>query len=378
MTLLLRLLVSWRLFRWRKKLKTDRGFSLRVRHPKKFLRRLEQQNTAYVTLRWYEELPGVLDGEIKDDVDILVEHGSLAKLAAALPWPNFGSKLSKVKFDVYSDSGRSGLSYRHMPYYPPYRARELLDSRVKDARGWYRIAPRHYLQALAYHLTYHKRLSSGMPLEQGQAPSTSVRAKKDYLALFRAEALREAGAAPGWASLLEAHQWLHAQGWAMPFDLIRRWPDQDVWLERLYQYECECLKALSAARQVPQDMVILVTREEARMAACEPEVLGFLSSVGTLRESRELSPEACDRLLWWARGGNWLATKEYRLSKPQLSIQCLLPDGAAEHKESLRKRLSGRYGKQNWLHGTDDLHEAIFYLALMDGTYLNAAQGVGK
>ena len=153
MLMLSKLMTAFRLRRWRKKLKADRGFSLRLRNPSLFLERLAEQDVRYVVLRWYDELPAVLNRDIADDVDILVEHGSLPRIAAAIPLLNFfGKKRNKVKFDLYSDSGRSGLSYRKMPYYPPVRARHLLDNRVLDPRGWYRIAPQHYLPALVYRI----------------------------------------------------------------------------------------------------------------------------------------------------------------------------------------------------------------------------------
>ena len=115
MNLCKRLLARLRLARWRKKLKADKGFSLRLRNPTRFLQGLARENVPYVVLRWYDEVPQVLAGRLVDDIDILVQHGSLPGIAAAMPLFNFGRKASKVKFDIYSDSGRSGLSYRKMP-----------------------------------------------------------------------------------------------------------------------------------------------------------------------------------------------------------------------------------------------------------------------
>lgn len=364
MTLFEALLSRYRLMRWRKKLKADRGFNLRLRNPSKFLRNLDAQNVKYVVLRWYDDLPQVLDRRVIDDVDLLVEHGSLARIAAAVPLFNFGKKADKVKFDLYSDSGRSGLSYRKMPYYPPIRARHLLDTRVLDPRGWYRIAPQDYLPALVYHLTYHKRQTSGLRLLPESSDASRLTAKKDYPALLKAEAQKEDFALPPIDSLLQAHQWLRSQAWSMPFDLIRRWPDQDAWLDTLYRFEASQMHA--NPETLDEDLVVLVTRQEARDHDCQPQILEALAQHAGSVEHLELSEQQVQRLLWWARGGNWLASKNYSLSAPALLIKCRLPEGAAALKESIRKQLSQRHGKQNWLHGTDDLDETRYYLSLLD------------
>lgn len=366
MNMLSKLITSLRLRRWRKKLKADRGFSLRLRDPGLFLRRLAEQDVCYLVLRWYDELPAVLSRATADDVDILVEHGSLPGIAAAIPLWNFlGRKRDKVKFDLYSDSGRSGLSYRHMPYYPPIRARHLLDNRVLDARGWYRIAPLDYLPALVYHLTYHKRQSAGWRLQPGSDDASRLSAKKDYPALLRAEAAREGYPLPALDSLLEAHQWLKDQGWGMPFDLIRRWPDQDPWLRLLYASEADTLSHLEA----PSDLVVLVTRQEAIDHGCEAAIVERLGEHAQVLETYRLQPAQTRALLWWARGGNWLASKRYRLSEPNLLIKCRFAQGAAQIKAQIRKDLSKRHGKHNWLHGTDDIDEARYYLALTEAQH---------
>lgn len=366
MNLFTRLLARLRLARWRKKLKADKGFSLRLRNPARFMQRLAQQNVPYVVLRWYDEVPQVLNRQLADDIDILVQHGCLPGIAAAMPLFNFGRKASKVKFDIYSDSGRSGLSYRNMPYYPPVRARHLLDTRVLDNRGWYRIAPADYLPALVYHLTYHKRQASGLRLQPGDSDASRQPAKKDYRQRLLAEAAREHVPLPALDSLVEAHHWLHQQGWAMPFDLIRRWPDQDDWLAHLYTLEAKRLQA--ALAQAPDNLVILVTRQETGDHQQEQEIVDALSRHGTIIARHPLTPAQRLHLLWWARGGNWLAAKHYTLSAPGTVITCQLPDGAAAViKTDLRKRLSRHHGKHNWLHGTDDLAEALYYQQLLNG-----------
>jgi hypothetical protein len=366
MKLFRQLLARYRLLRWRKRLKADRGFSLRVSDAAQFLRNLDAEGVKYVVLRWYDDLPRVLSRQVADDIDLLVEHGGMNRIAAAVPFFNFGRKSDKIKFDLYSDSGRSGLSYRRMPYYPPIRAKHLLDTRVADPRGWYRISARDYIPALVYHLTYHKRRESGLRLSS-ESGASDVAAKKDYPALLQAEARKEGFALPPLETLLEAHQWLRTQAWSMPYDLIHRWPDQDEWLLYLRRHEAGQLQAAMSDSELADDLFVLVTRREAHDHACDSEILDALAKFASSMGSIVLAEDQVHRLLWWARGGNWLAAKQYELSPPVLLVKCHLPRGAAALKENIREELSRRHGKHNWLHGTDDVDEARYYLALVEG-----------
>ncbi|MGC1329108.1 hypothetical protein, partial [Pseudomonas sp.] len=328
------------------------------------LQGLAREDVAYVVLRWYDDVPQVLSRQVVDDIDLLVEHGSLPRIAAAMPFFNLGRKAQKVKFDLYSDSGRTGLSYRQLPYYPPVRARHLLDRRQLDPRGWYRIAPADYLPALVYHLTYHKRQASGLRMLPGDSDASRQTAKKDYRQRLLEEARREGVALPPLDSLLECHQWLLEQAWAIPFDLTRRWPDQDAWLDHVHALETARLHTRTP--QVPHDLVILVTRQETREHQHEQHIVDTLARHGTVLQRSALNPDQARRLLWWARGGNWLAAKHYTLSAPDTLITCQLPPGAAAAiKAELRKGLARQHGKQNWLHSTDDLAEALYYQHLI-------------
>ncbi len=365
MNLVTRLLVQVRLACWRKALKADQGFNLALRNAPGFLRALGREQVRYVVLHWYGDMsmqPG--SPCAADGISLLVEHGSLPRIAAAMPLFNVGRRRGKVTFNVYSDSGRSGLSYQQMPYYPPVRARYLLDSRTLDPRGWYRIAAHAYLPALVYHLVYHQRLVSGLPLARhdtdgnGQPQGTYCHQR------LLDEATREGVALPPLTSLPEAHRWLQQQGWAMPFDLIRRLPDQDAWLGHLYASELARLQAKAAP--APQDLVVLVTRQETREHQHEQYIVDALARHGTVLRRQPLTAEQTRQFLWWARGGNWLAGKHYAQSAPDTLITCQLPAGAADViKAELRRTLSHPQQKHNWLHTTDDLAEALYYQQLV-------------
>lgn len=369
MNILLRIIAHYRLARWRKKLKRDKGFTVRIKKPKEFLQRMERFSVPYVVLRWYCNLPVVLAGEAgNEDIDILVAHGYLLQIAAAVPVFNFGKKSNKVRFDIYSDSGRSGLSYRKMPYYPPMRACEILTTRVKDERGWYKMAPDIYFKALVYHLTYHKGFGFGLPVIKGQ--SVTVTPKKDYPKHLQDEAKAYSVTIPKFESLLEAHQWLFSEGWSIPFDLIQRWTEQDQWIKYLYNYNLELIKESSFYKEMKKNSIVFVLRSEADAFNCRDMIVNKLSESSDQLEVIELDNRAKNKLMWWTRGGNWLDYKTYALSEPLVLIKCELKDEALEVKEKLRKSLSDQYGKKNWLHGSDDIYEAAYNLiVLYDSDY---------
>lgn len=370
MNIVLRIIASYRLARWKKKLKSDKGFTVRIKQPKVFIKRLEALGVPYVVLRWYCNLPTVLAGDAgNEDIDILVAHGYMLYIAAAVPIFNFGKKSNKVRFDIYSDSGRSGLSYRKMPYYPPVRAWQILATRVKDERGWYKIAPAIYLQALVYHLTYHKGPGFGLPIVSGEP--TSVIPKKDYSKYLQDEAEAYSIGVPKFDSLITAHQWLCNEGWSIPFDLIQRWSEQNDWMQYLYNYNLSLIKESSYYRNLGGKSVVFVLRSETHIFNCKEFILDKLRDSSDEIEFFELDDACKNNLMWWTRGGNWLDYKTYALSRPLLLVKCELKSDAVNLKEELRKSLSEKYGKKNWLHSSDDIYEAAYNLMVLDDDRFN-------
>ena len=124
-----------------------------------FYQALNAAGVAYVVLRWSEHVPMTLGAEqVKaDDIDHLVADRDMRRvmsIAACHPGP--------VKTDYYSVGGRRGSSYKSLPYYMPKLAQRILDARTLDPRGFFRPSPRDEFFAFAYHLCYHKGLSSGL------------------------------------------------------------------------------------------------------------------------------------------------------------------------------------------------------------------------
>jgi hypothetical protein len=117
-------------------------------------RQLEERGSRYVVIRWFEDLPDRVDG----DIDFLVADESLADFEALLNKDRDG-----IPCDVYSESAVPGYRYGDIAYYPPELARRILDRRV-HRQGFVSVpcAEDHFF-SLAYHCLYQKGPDCGLP-----------------------------------------------------------------------------------------------------------------------------------------------------------------------------------------------------------------------
>lgn len=125
--------------------------SLRASPPELFAW-LEQNRVVHVVLRDGHRLR---DSRVKD-VDLLMDDRALPGLKAA-----FRSRRSGAKFDCYGVWGLHGSDYHGFPHLPERLGRQILDRRRQVAGIWV-PHPLDELDALLYHLAYHKNLQSGV------------------------------------------------------------------------------------------------------------------------------------------------------------------------------------------------------------------------
>ena len=94
---------------------------------------MDANGFEYVVLRWADKVPLNAANErvYNEDVDHLIANDSVGDLAYTAA-RHGGS----VKCDWYSVSGQSGSGFLAMPYYMPVLARQILDSRWRDPRGF--------------------------------------------------------------------------------------------------------------------------------------------------------------------------------------------------------------------------------------------------
>ena len=90
------------------------------------------------------------------DVDLLIDDQALPGLKTA-----FRNRRSGAKIDCYGIRGLHGSDYHGFPHLPERLGRQILDRRRQVADIWV-PHPLDELDALLYHLAYHKNLQSGV------------------------------------------------------------------------------------------------------------------------------------------------------------------------------------------------------------------------
>jgi hypothetical protein len=275
---------------------------------------MDAHGYEYVVLRWADKVPlnTQADREYDEDVDHLIANdtvGDLANVAAR----HGGS----VKCDWYSVTGQSGSGFLAMPYYMPVLARQILDTRWRDPRGFYRPAAKQEFLAFVFHLCYHKGHRCG--IETGCGVAHNPNPKSDYLG----EALRLANVADipmaDDVTMLDMHNMLKQHGWNMPLDLLLRWPDQHPFLRELLSREEQIIKG-DADRT--KDLTVFVLRDD-----CDSEALEDIARKGIQDRFEVLSEFAldetqCARVMSQTRGGNWIERRRKGIVAPTRVFIC--------------------------------------------------------
>lgn len=301
-----------------------------------FYQHLNSQGIPYVVLRWADDVPMTAKEEAENyhDVDHLIDHSyirSIMKFAATRP--------GKIKCDFYSSSGRSGTSYKGMPYYMPIHARQILAQRVLDKRGFYRPSAEDEFFAYAYHLCYHKGHRSGIPTGLG-IPHEKSPARDYHLGLLSmAENLGIS--LPNNITLIKLHKFLIENGWAMSNDLMVRWPDPHPVLVALMDLEEKASKLdLEAAKR----LTVFILRDDCDLPKLQEAALTLISDRFTILEKIDMDEDAQNRTMRMTRGGNWVEKYKSDPVKPIIAIICLNSDEAGPLPVSMSAaKLSKRY-----------------------------------
>ncbi len=245
----------------------------------------------------------------------------------------------KVKCDFYSSSGRSGTSYKGMPYYMPIHAGQILTHRVLDKRGFYRPCPEDEFYAYAYHLCYHKGHRCGIPT--GTNIPHEMSPARNYLLGLISMAENLNITLPENINLLKLHEFLVESGWGMSNDLMVRWPDpHPVLLEIMRLEELASKPDLAAAK----NLTVFVLRDDCELPELKKEAFKLISGRFTILEKIDLDEESQNRVMRMTRGGNWV--EKYRTDpvKPITAIICLNSENAGPLPVSMSPgKLSRRY-----------------------------------
>lgn len=308
------------------------------------------ESVIYVKLRWFEE-PYVAG----DDWDVLTD---LDGLEAILARGGFSREASEWCLDL-KWSEPLGFIDESLSF-PVRIGAEILEGRVWDPRGFWRVSDRQYPAVFAYHVVFQKGVVTNVPF----ASAVHHDLRRNAQTKFQDE-------------------------------LERLFPDADVSLQFLLAYldASGFLPPLSEARRAVQaqgrdDLIELLA------ARCEEIVLGgFLV--------REAAPDDAERVLarlaaaqgWQhlaslqlsarererfrrdVRGGVWIETPASAAAGGPRSLAVFASDRRSgpescagfeelqirELKVAAREALGGATGL-NWVHGSDDSFETIEWL----------------
>ena len=373
--------------KWRRARKRGKTLRLQIGRPLEFLKALNEAGICYVVLRWFEDIPRTPEAEraMRQDVDLLVDSFAIegvCRVAARFP--------GDVKFDFYSQTGRSGTAFKKYPYYPPVLANEILAHRRFHEDGFFVPSPQGHFKSLAYHLVYHKGIASGIPT--GCEVVTDPSPARDYLRAMETLATECSIPLPAPITLLALHEYLKSEQWSMPHDLMVRWPQQHAWMHWLIRYEEEIVA--QGAKDFP-GLTVFLLRSDALEPAMMVKAEERLRTKFKILKTEVLSPAQVQRVMRSVRGGNWIEHKKTTLVEPRLALMCEDRQPrimAADHplrrkyplvknenvflKNDVRAELNAMFPitpKRIAIHGSDNEIEAQHFLKAIYGEAYAAA-----
>lgn len=329
---------------------------LKTRDMPRFYAQMNAADVPYVVLRWADDVPltPLAEQNYAHDIDHLIGDKGIKtamKIASAQP--------GKIKCDYYSATGRSGTSYKGMPYYMPVLSNQILASRVLDPRGFYRPNPLDEFHAFAYHMCYHKGHRSG--ISTGCKTKTDPNPSRDYDTAVLDYA--KAAGVSEWqgGSLLDLHSYLLENGWALPYDLMTRWPDQHPFLKELTALTRAQMQSDIAALQ---DITLFVLRDDCDTVELERLAKDMISERFTILAEQRLDPLDQMRVMSQTRGGNWQEKFRADPVKPSLALICRNADKPGPLPVNMSaSKLAAKYPH---LTNTDVLIKRNIRAAVMD------------
>ena len=376
----------WKLRRkWRKKAKKRSTISLKVQSVERFFSELEAMNISYCCLRWPDDVPininlkSMSNDEIDHkygDIDLLIDLKNFDKL---IPLSNPSRK--GIKVDVYSSQGSKGMNFRGIPYFPPNKSHEILKAANKKHYCFYTLDGKAYIKALVYHLTYQKALNSGIP--SGIDSIISLKnPKRNYHNLLLSEAHKHQVQLPDLITLKSLHNWLKDENWAIPYDLIPRWPNKCPFIDFLLENDAQAYKEY--IDRYP-NLIVYILRGELKNHSVEKVIEEKLKTKFTLLKSADMTKSQVDNCISNIRGGNWLSKDNSHFVAPYkyLIYYDTHPDPSISEnhrrkypevsnnniffKHEIRQEIKEQTSIDNAIHSSDNALEAFHMYSSLFG-----------
>ena len=370
--------------RWRKCRKRKKTLRLRVGNIASFLHELNTRNIPYVVLRWFDEVPLTEADEASctEDIDFLIDHTRLKEIAEIT-----SRHPGEIKCDFYSPLGKRATGYKNMPYYPPIMANEVLDTRTLYKNAFYIPSPDLHFKSLAYHLIYHKALTSGIPSGVDSFPDPPS-AKRPYRELLEQLGDSLGTPVPKPYTLIALHHHLQKTSWSMPYDLMVRWPKEKEWMRHLAASEEKTFTTY--ANKLPDLIVFLLRADVTAEKTIEDATVEHISKHFKILKSVKPDDVATQRIMRNVRGGNWIEHRNPVFVPPTLAIIChdesplgfeendprrkkypLITNAKVLYKNDIRSTINLKYPQERHdrivLHASDNRLEAQHHLQAVYG-----------
>lgn len=339
----------------------------------KFFETLNASAVDYSVLRWFENLPDVMDGE---DIDILVADAHLPRIFSLAS----RAKIGGVPLDVYGVSGNEFTTFNGVPYFPAALADYILLNSFANARGIRVPTVDAHLAGLAFHAVFHKD-NPAFNRDLGNAEETSrTRSKRLRREI---EHLHEKS---NWQipeiSLAGLDSFLTRSGFGPT-------PELREFFARRNAYARENLSSLIAEKYRSKNLVSAFFIREAGVEFIE-SIRDILREAGfTILKDQGLTHEQTVSVTTLTRGGNWsagdaprpgglpvhilLVLDEFPLPPPRgqkhgdqyLFVQNLRIHSA---KKKIREAWTSRVGlinESNIVHSTDNGYTTEFAAKLV-------------
>jgi len=321
---------------------------------KAFLDKLNNEESNYVVLRFFDKLPNKhRDG---GDLDIMVSDSVFSDSADFLQ-NNSGSEM----VDMYSVTGPASAA--QIPYYTPHLARKLLIE--YELHNGYRVPSKiNYLNSLIYHCLYHKGLSSGIPTKYEEL-KVSETPDNDYL-MHITELAKELNLTVG-NSLEELDDYMKSSGWRPHFDTLELICPTNRWLHRHLSSEVLEPEITLTACVLKKGFFDKHSIESFRQDLNEQgfRVLYEENLVGDREQM------AGDHL----RGGNWSSTNnrsyfpKHILFLFDASIDAVISRKSSGYYNPRAKKLALRrkydVDHESHIHMTDSTHQTMEYVDVL-------------
>ena len=332
----------------------------------KVFQSLNEKNINYVVLRWFEQLPTEIDG----DIDILVDVNDLTNL--------FTIDVLKhsppgITLEVYWSKSLGMVD--ELLYYPSWLSRQILENRV-IYKGMYIPSQQDYFFSLIFHAIFHKAERSGLPVSGNELDKKGYNKYREKI-----ESLASQLDIDLEVNLDALYSLLRENNWLPPLDIARR---HAINLNSKYLKE-----KFSSKSADESEVMVFVIREWAYsnkniLAA----LIKIICSLGlTHLETISLTEAERKSVLERVRGGNWFENQEsinggkpvaYLVfidhnpstpSREHLLLRPFCDNEKYSFKLEIRFDISKQYGNGkiiNFMHASDDVREAREYIALLN------------